>query len=299
MVLDVTREGGGVDLLAFELGEQLARLLAEDVDQHVEAAAVGHADHDLLGAGLAGVVEAPIEQRDQRVAPFEGEALLAHVAHVEVLFEAFGRDDLVEDLTLGLGVVVALAAGPLDPLLEPLALDAGQVAVLEADGAAVGLALDGEHLAQGPLQVAVGDRAIEHGLAQAVVRELQLGHGGLGAQGQRVEVRRQMPQVAVGVDQGADAVRQRLALARHHLAAGPLLGQFSKRALNRRVSGVRAASRGLQRIEVLAPFGIDRGGVMKVVLVEAFKESGVTAEHQGLVGRSGVVRLHLSHTRQV
>ena len=37
-------------VLALELGEQLGGRLAQHVDQHVEAAAVGHADHDLLDA---------------------------------------------------------------------------------------------------------------------------------------------------------------------------------------------------------------------------------------------------------
>ena len=49
MILDVTRRQV-VDVLAFELGEQVRRHLAEDVDEQVEAAAMGHADDDLLHA---------------------------------------------------------------------------------------------------------------------------------------------------------------------------------------------------------------------------------------------------------
>jgi len=37
--------------LAFELVEQLARRLAEGVDEHVEATAMGHAQHHILDPG--------------------------------------------------------------------------------------------------------------------------------------------------------------------------------------------------------------------------------------------------------
>ncbi len=39
-----------VDVLAFEFGEQVSRHLAERIDQHVQTAAVGHADDDFLHA---------------------------------------------------------------------------------------------------------------------------------------------------------------------------------------------------------------------------------------------------------
>ena len=40
-----------------ELGEQVLGHLAQGVDQHVQAAAVGHADHDLLHALGAGLLD--------------------------------------------------------------------------------------------------------------------------------------------------------------------------------------------------------------------------------------------------
>ena len=56
MVLHVAR-GQLVRVLALELAEQVLRHLAEHVDQHVEAAAVRHADHDLLHAVRAGALD--------------------------------------------------------------------------------------------------------------------------------------------------------------------------------------------------------------------------------------------------
>ena len=50
-------------VLAFELREQVLRHLAQRVDEHVEPAAVRHADHELLHAGLAGALQQEIELR--------------------------------------------------------------------------------------------------------------------------------------------------------------------------------------------------------------------------------------------
>ena len=55
-------------VLALELGEQVGRHLAQRVDQHVEAAAVRHADHRLLHAGGARLLDQVVEHRDHRVA---------------------------------------------------------------------------------------------------------------------------------------------------------------------------------------------------------------------------------------
>ena len=88
-------------VLALELGEQLLRRLAEHVDEHVQPAAVGHADHHVLARRLRrrGWISV-VEQRDQRVAAFEREALLADVFGVQVALEAFGRGQLLENACL-------------------------------------------------------------------------------------------------------------------------------------------------------------------------------------------------------
>ena len=45
-----------VVVLALELREQLLRRFAQHVDQYVEAAAMRHAEHELLDADLAAVL---------------------------------------------------------------------------------------------------------------------------------------------------------------------------------------------------------------------------------------------------
>ncbi len=46
-----------VGMLAFEFGKQLLRCLAEDINQHIEAATVCHADHDFLYAFFTGALD--------------------------------------------------------------------------------------------------------------------------------------------------------------------------------------------------------------------------------------------------
>ena len=69
------------------------QVLAHDVGEHVEAPAVGHAEHDLLDARARRrrSIE-QIEQRDQALGALEREALRADVVRV---------DELLEDLRVG------------------------------------------------------------------------------------------------------------------------------------------------------------------------------------------------------
>ena len=86
--------------LAFELAEDLAVRLPDDVREHVEAAAVRHAHHDLLHPGVGGFVEEELQHRDERLAAFEAEALLPEVLRVEEALERLGRVERGEDLEL-------------------------------------------------------------------------------------------------------------------------------------------------------------------------------------------------------
>ena len=60
-----------------ELAEDLLRALAHDVGQHVQPAAVGHAEHDFLHAVFGRALDRHIQQRNQALAPFERKALRA------------------------------------------------------------------------------------------------------------------------------------------------------------------------------------------------------------------------------
>src|SRR3712207_9564416 len=80
VVLDVAGalDGAGVDV-ALELAEDLGVALAEDVGQHVQPAAVRHADRDLVQTVLGAGDEHLVQQRDDRLAALEAEPLLADV----------------------------------------------------------------------------------------------------------------------------------------------------------------------------------------------------------------------------
>src|SRR5690606_35055208 len=67
VILHVTG-GQPLDLLALELVEQVARVLAEGVHQHVQTATVGHADDDFLQAVGAGALDDLVDHRNQALA---------------------------------------------------------------------------------------------------------------------------------------------------------------------------------------------------------------------------------------
>ncbi len=77
-----------VDVL--ELAEDLLRVLAHDVGKHVQPAAVGHADHDLVDALVAGLLDRQVQQRNQALGAFEREALGADELFVDELLEDHG-----------------------------------------------------------------------------------------------------------------------------------------------------------------------------------------------------------------
>ena len=136
----------GVDL-ALELLEDLVVALADDVGEHVEAAAVRHADHRAVELGVGGRLEDGVEDRDGRLGALEAEALLADVLGGEELLERLGRVEPLEDVALV--VEVELRRHALDLLLDPaLLLRVLDVHVLDADRAAVRVAQHVEDVAE-------------------------------------------------------------------------------------------------------------------------------------------------------
>ena len=89
MVLDVPRAGGGGHL-AVEFIEQVPGILAEYVDQHVQAATVGHADDALQHAVSAQPLQQFVQAGNQGLAALQAKPLGAGVPAVQVLLKAFG-----------------------------------------------------------------------------------------------------------------------------------------------------------------------------------------------------------------
>ena len=76
--------------------------LVHHLRQHVEPAAMRHAEHDLFDAERAAALDDLLERRDHRFAAVEAEPLGAGELEIAELLEAFGLDQLVEDRALAL-----------------------------------------------------------------------------------------------------------------------------------------------------------------------------------------------------
>ena len=162
-----------------ELRKQVLGHLAQGVHQHVQATAVGHADHDLLHALAAAALDQLVHRGDETFPAFEREALLADVLGVQVAFQALGSGQSLEDVLLFVGRVAGLAAHTFEPFLPPALLDRlRDVHDLRADGAAVGLAQRLQDLAERHVlrlaEVGIGgaERGVHVGLVQVVERGL-------------------------------------------------------------------------------------------------------------------------------
>ena len=118
VVLDVTgpalRVGGdGIDRpLALELAQDLVVRAPHHVGQHVEAAAVGHADDDLADAVGGGEVDRLVEHGHQQVEAFERELLLAEERAPQERLEALDLGEARQQAPLlVVGERPAVAAG--------------------------------------------------------------------------------------------------------------------------------------------------------------------------------------------
>ena len=285
VVLDVAGEQRVV-MLALELAEQILRHLAQRIHQHVQAAPVGHAEHQFLHPGLSRALQQVVEHRDQRLAALQREALLPDVARMQVALQSLGRGEALQDVLLVVGREARLGAHRLQALLDPAFLDAAaDVHVLDAQRAAVGLLQPADDLAQRRLLRPHQGGGIEHrahvGVGQVVVARLEFRDVRLLLAPERIEIGEQAAAETVLGDQldHRDLLavkrgrgRQRPRGARpgslregiHHRSVGHVLG--------------RGARQQLQLVEVAAPFLRHAGRIFQVLLVQLLDERGVPPE---------------------
>ena len=202
---------------ALELAPDRLVGAAEVVGEHVEAAAVGHADHDLAGAVGRRQLDHLVEHRDRHVEALDRELLLAQVGLVhEALERVDHRQAAQQRGRLVVGERLAERAR-LDLVAQPGALAVrGDVLDLVGDRAAVGLAQVRERVGQrrarhadaedprGDLRHHLGRQAERLGIERGVA---------LGLGGERVELGREVAVHAVRLDQrdrGLDRLQQRL-----------------------------------------------------------------------------------------
>jgi hypothetical protein len=324
VILDVARAFHFVGRVgaALELVEQGAMRLGQHLRQHVEAAAMGHAEHDLLHAEIAAALDDLFERRDQRLAAVEAEALGAGVFDVDELLETFRLDQLVEDRALALAGEGDLLVRALDALLNPRLLGGiGDVHEFVADRAAIGAAQDLQHLADRRVveaeHLVEEDRPVVVALVEAVARGMKLLVILRRGEAERIEIGMQMAAHAIGADHHQRVHRiARRALQRllgHLLAAlgglgldlvadrllggGPVAVERVGQIVIGRQRPVRTLPRGALRLggalaeplEEFAPFRIDARRILLVAGLELLDIDGVRSveergPHQRRVG---------------
>src|SRR5437879_9105262 len=204
MVLDVAgtfdrvRIGGA----ALEFMKQRAMRLAHHLGQHVEAAAMRHAQNDLLHAEIAAALDDLLQRRDQRFSAVEAKALGAGELEVAEFLKTFGLDQLVQDRATALAGETDFLVRPLDTLLDPgLLRGVRDVHELDAKRLAVGAFADRNDLAKRAVFEA------EHVIEEALAVEIGFGE----AVGARIELfaialRVDAERIELGVEMTAHAV---------------------------------------------------------------------------------------------
>ena len=147
VVLDVARAADRQDLedvvagAALELRDDRRVVAAQHVREHVETAAVRHAEHGLRDAGLRGQHDHLVEHQHHHVEALDRELLLAEERAVEVVLERLDAQQPVEDVAALVGRQRLRVGARLDRLAqpEPLAM-AREVLDLVRDRPGVGLA---------------------------------------------------------------------------------------------------------------------------------------------------------------
>ena len=141
MIFHVSVSGDGIGNIVFrKLIEQDVEGLAQNVGEHAETAAVGHAHDDLFDANLGTLLEKRIDCGDGGFATFEGEAFLADESGVEELLEEFRLEEAAQDLGFAKFIERRLIVAGFHAFLEPVAgLHIVEMHVFDSDGAAEGL----------------------------------------------------------------------------------------------------------------------------------------------------------------
>ena len=229
----------GLERPALEFVEDRAIGLGHHVGQHVQAAAVRHADHDFFHPQRAAALDDLFHRRDQAFAAIETEPFGPHVLDLQELLEALGLDHLVQDGFPALAGEVDLLAQPFDPLLQPAGLlGIGDVHVLQREGAAIGALHQFEDLADRcDLQaqhVVDEERPVQIGIGEPVALGIELGVVAVIARAQRIDIGHKVTADPVGADQHdrADGIQHRplhLVVGQRHARGFGLVGDLLAR----------------------------------------------------------------------
>ena len=212
VILDVAGAFRGVVLeLAFELGEKHRGRLAEHIDQHVEPAAMRHADDDFLDARGPASLHDVVEQRDQCVAALEREPLLADILCVQIALESLCSRELPQEVQALVIREAVMKPSVLEAVLKPQALFARRnVRELRADAPGIDVPqllqeLRQLHLLVDAARAAAGVEVEIHvGFGEADVGRIEHARHWPLHEAERVDVRDQVAAVRVELDEARD-----------------------------------------------------------------------------------------------
>ena len=179
--------------------------LAHDLSQHVEPAAMRHAEHDVADAQRAAALDDLLERRDHQLAPSSPKRLVPVYLMSMNFSNPSASISLLRIARLPCGGEGDRLVGSFDALLDPgLLRGIGDVHELHAERRAIGPAEDGQHLADSrELQsehVIDEDLPVVVRLGEAVARGMQLLVIARRRQSERIEIGMQMTAHPVGAD---------------------------------------------------------------------------------------------------
>ena len=262
-----------------EFAENLARALAHEVGQDIEATAVGHTQHDVAYAMFRGALGQVVEQRNQAFGTLQREALRAEELLLHELFEQHRIRQALQRAHLfvarHLQAVLALLHAAQEPVDLAQVVDVHE---LHADRAAVGRAQLVKNFGQrhrARAKVAFGRETLLHVVgAEAVEGRIQLGEVGP-LLAERIDLRDHVAAHAIGAHQLIEALLTTRVYA--CCGAGQCLGRGRLRQVERLVAR--------ERFKVGAPVGRHRLGILHPVQVEIFGEAqGRCVRRGGRVG---------------
>src|SRR5579875_927526 len=151
MVFNIAVAVHGVwQIFVFKLGKDLLIRLAENIGQHVEPAAMGHAENDLAYLHVRSFFDNCFQDRNECFGSFQREAFLPNVASMQETLEKLRVVQTLENAYFLSAIKVRTVTSRFHAFLEPMTnacvLD---VHVLNADGTTVGLLKGVDQLTKG------------------------------------------------------------------------------------------------------------------------------------------------------
>lgn len=210
VVFDVAPANGGFrQVVRREFSEDGFQRLVEDVGEHVQPPAVGHAHFNVGDAGGGAALDDGVQQDDGTLPPFQGEAFFPNEALAQEFLEQFRLAEMEEGVPPDLRAVVHAVRPELDFFFNPGAdFQIVYVVVFKPDGAAIDFLQVADDFTEGE-RAAVHEGADVGGLVQVFRTEahfFQIDRGaGLVRRRQGIEARALVAHDPVGPDELVDA----------------------------------------------------------------------------------------------